>query len=242
MAEETVLAQLRRMRPTLSVGLLTADLMRLDVELRELDGTGVGVLHFDVMDGVFCPMMTVGPPFVKGVKSSLLKDAHLMVRDPLPHLRAFVDAGADIVTVHVECGPHVHRALQFLGSLENARGAGRGIVRGAALNPGTPLETLDPLLDDLEMVTLLAINPGWGGQSLIASTRRRVAGLREIIERSDRDILIAVDGGVTRANIAEIGTWGVDLVVTGSAVFDGKTPRENARFMLASLRGDGFGE
>jgi ribulose-phosphate 3-epimerase len=189
------------------------------------------------MDGVFCPMMTVGPPFVKGVKSTFLKDVHLMVRDPLPLLQAFVDAEADIVTVHVESGPHIHRALQYLGGLENVRDPRTGIVRGVALNPGTPLEALEPLLDDLELVTLLGINPGWGGQSLIPSTLGRVTRLREMIERSNRDILVAVDGGVTRANIAEIATWGVDLVVTGSAVFDGKTPRENARFMLESLRG-----
>jgi ribulose-phosphate 3-epimerase len=237
MMEETVLGRLRRERPTLSVGVLTADLMRLEEELRQLAGTGVEVIHFDVMDGVFCPMMTVGPPFVKGVKSTFLKDVHLMVRDPLPLLQAFVDAEADIVTVHVESGPHIHRALQYLGGLENVRDPRTGIVRGVALNPGTPLEALEPLLDDLELVTLLGINPGWGGQSLIPSTLGRVTRLREMIERSNRDILVAVDGGVTRANIAEIATWGVDLVVTGSAVFDGKTPRENARFMLESLRG-----
>ncbi len=109
-------------------------------------------------------------------------------------------------------------------------------MRGVALNPGTPLETLEPLMDDLEMVVLLAVNPGWGGQSFIPSTFARARRVRSMIEDSGRDILLCIDGGVTKANIAEVAATGADLVVTGSAVFDGKTPGANAAFMLAQMK------
>jgi len=163
---------LKALAPTIGVGVLTANLMKLGDELSALDGTGVGVLHFDVMDGCFCPSMTFGPSFVRGVKTSLLKDVHLMIADPLNKVADYVAAGADILTVHVESEPtHIHRIFQALGKMTNANDPDRGIVRGVAINPGTPLEVLEPLLDDIEMVTLLAINPGWGGQKFIPSTR-----------------------------------------------------------------------
>jgi ribulose-phosphate 3-epimerase len=231
----SVLETLRAMVPTISVGILTADLMRLEQEVALLDGTGVGLLHFDVMDGRFCPMMTVGPPFIKGVRTGLLKDVHLMVKDPLGQLDAYLGAGADILTIHVESGRYPHRVLQEL----TLRGIDRprGLVRGIALNPGTPLETVPPLLEYTDMVTLLAINPGWGGQKLTDATRRRLEGLRELLAREGSPALVCLDGGVTRTNVGEIGGWGADVVVTGSAVYDGKAVTENARDMLSRLRG-----
>jgi len=211
--------------------------MALGKDLRELDGTGVEVLHFDVMDGCFCPMMTVGPPFIKAVRSEFfLKDVHLMVQAPLEKLASYVDAGADIITVHFESDPvHIHRVLQHLGSLENRDSPGRGIVRGIALNPGTPIHVLEPLLGEVDLITLLGINPGWKGQ-LLPATATRVAQVRELISGSNLDILIGVDGGITKGNLATVAAWGADLVVTGSAVFDGVSPNQNARSMLESLR------
>ncbi len=227
---------LKALAPTIGVGVLTANLMKLGDELSALDGTGVGVLHFDVMDGCFCPSMTFGPSFVRGVKTSLLKDVHLMIADPLNKVADYVAAGADILTVHVESEPtHIHRIFQALGKMTNANDPDRGIVRGVAINPGTPLEVLEPLLDDIEMVTLLAINPGWGGQKFIPSTRDRLGRVRDMI--GSRDILLCVDGGITRDSIAEIALMGADLVITGSAVFDGKAPTQNAIYMLDTLRG-----
>ena len=224
-----------RIAPSISVGVLTADLMRLGDDLAALDGTGVEVLHFDAMDGCFCPLMTFGPAFINGVKTGLLKDVHLMIADPLTKIGDYVAAVADILTVAVESDPtHIHRVLQALVGMANANDASRGIARGVAINPGTPVGAIEPLLDDLDMVTLLAINPGWGGQKFIGSTVGRIAQARALI--GDRDVLVCVDGGVTRDNISSVAEMGADLVVTGSAVFDGKAPTENARFMLDALR------
>ena len=234
----TTLARLRSLCPTVSVGVLSADLMDLGSELALLEGAGVGVIHVDVMDGCFCPQMTVGPAYVKGLRTSMLKDVHLMVREPLDKLEGYVAAGADIVTVHVEAAVHIHRVLQHLGGLEHSGGLGRGVVRGLALNPSTPLEWLTaPLLDEVEMVSVLAVDPGWSGQRFAPNTLARVARVREIIAASGHDILLCVDGGITRGNIAEVAASGADLVAAGSAVFEGKETAANARFVLDAVRG-----
>ena len=226
---------LKHLTPTISVGMLTADLMNLGADLALLEQAGVGLVHFDVMDGMFCPMATMGPPIIKGVKTPLLKDAHLMIADPLPKLADYVAAGADILTIHVESEPtHIHRVFQSLGAMSNANDPDRGIVRGVAINPGTPVGAIEPVLDVVEMIVLLAINPGWGGQKFSASTAERVAQVRRMI--GDRDILVAVDGGITRDNAPEVAAMGADLIVTGSAVFDGKAPLENAKAMLAAIK------
>jgi ribulose-phosphate 3-epimerase len=190
-----------------------------------------------VMDGCFCPQMTVGASYVKGLRTPLLKDVHLMVHEPLDKLASYVAAGADIVTVHLEAAVHIHRVLQRLGAMEHSAGPGRGIVRGLALNPGTPLEWLaEPLLDEVEMISLLAVDPGWSGQKFAPTTLSRVARVKEIVAASGRDILVCVDGGITRENVAQVAAAGADLVATGSAVFDGKAPEANARFMLEAMR------
>lgn len=227
---------LRQLSPTLSVGVLAADLMKLGSEVSLLEQTDVKLAHVDVMDGCFTPMMTVGPPFVKALKTPLLKDVHLMIQDPLEKVDEYVAAGADVITVHAESGTHIHRVFQKLGQMSNANDPARGLVRGVALNPGTPLAVLKPLIDEVELIMLLGINPGWGGQSFIPSTFARIEKVKGIIAEAEKDILVCVDGGVTRDNITELATAGVDIVVTGSAVFDGKNPVENAQFMLDNLR------
>lgn len=228
---------LRSAAPTVSVGMATADLSRLGEELAAIETAGVKVLHFDVMDGRFCPMMTFGPPLVKAARTAMLKDVHLMIEEPLGQLDVFAAAGADVITIHVESTRHPHRALQAIGNLPNANDPARGIVRGIGLNPGTPLEALDPLLDEVDIVTLLAVNPGWGGQKFIPATAGRLARLKEMIRVTGRPILTCIDGGIHRGNIAEVAAMGPDLIVTGSAVFDGKAPADNARFMLRAVRG-----
>jgi ribulose-phosphate 3-epimerase len=235
MADQNSLQLLRRESPSLSVGILTADLLRLGSELQLLEEAGARLVHVDVMDGVYCPRMTAGPPLIKALKTPLLKDVHLMIAEPLEKVREYVEAGADIITIHPDATAHPHRVLQELGGMENANDRGRGIIRGAALNPGTPLEVLEPLLDELEMVLLLAVNPGWAGQKFAKSTFGRIKQVKKLIEESGREILLAVDGGITRNNIAEIARTGVDLVVAGSAIFDGQAARENARRMLQAV-------
>ncbi len=227
---------LRQLSPTLSVGVLAADLMKLGSEVSLLEKTDVKLAHVDVMDGCFTPMMTVGPPFVKALKTPLLKDVHLMIQDPLEKVDEYVAAGADVITVHAESQTHIHRVFQKLGQMSNANDPARGLIRGVALNPGTPLAFLKPLIDEVELIMLLGINPGWGGQSFIPSTFARIEKVKGMIAEAEKDILVCVDGGVTRDNITELGTAGVDIVVTGSAVFDGKNPVGNAEFMLDNLR------
>jgi ribulose-phosphate 3-epimerase len=228
---------LRAACPTVSVGVLTADLMNLAAECRMIEQEGVQLLHIDVMDGCFCPMMTVGPPFVKAVKTEMLKDVHLMIDEPLTKVADYAAAGADVITVHVESTVHTHRLLQQMSALKNTNDPERGIVRGLALNPGTPLSALTPLIGEVDMVMLLAVNPGWSGQKLCAGTDRRVAELRRMLGEEGRaEILVAVDGGVTRDNVQAVRDMGADIVVTGSAVFDGKAAAENARFMLETVK------
>jgi ribulose-phosphate 3-epimerase len=235
MPDRPILEQIREAAPLISVGILTADLMSLGPELKLMEKAGVKLLHVDVMDGCFCPMMTVGPGFIKALKTPLLKDIHLMIEEPLDKLESYVAAGADMITVHVESCRHIHRVLQKLGQMTNANDPNRGILRGIALNPGTPLETITPLIDELEMVFLLAVNPGWSGQRFIPSTEERLSRLRQMLSEVKKDILVGVDGGITRDNIADVARMDVDIIVTGSAVFDGKTPLENAKFMISAV-------
>jgi len=236
MAASDTAARLLAGAPHLSVGILTADLGRIDDELRRVEHTGIPMVHTDVMDGVFCPMLTVGTPFVAAQRTSLLKDVHLMVREPLEKVGAFVAAGADIITFQVESASNPHRVLQVLGDAVNANDPARGIVRGVAVSPGTPLEVLVPLLDDLEYVMILAINPGWSGQRFHPGTGARLARVREMVAAAGHPILVAVDGGITRANIGEVAALGPDVIVTGSAIFDGTSAVEaNAAYMLAEL-------
>jgi ribulose-phosphate 3-epimerase len=234
-AGKSALELVRAAAPTLSVGVLAADLMALGRDIGLLEQTPVPLLHIDVMDGCFTPMMTAGPPLVRAIRTPLLKDVHLMIRDPLDKVGEYVAAGADIVTVHVESSVHVHRVLQQLGRLENVNDASRGIVRGVALNPGTPLEAVEPLVGEIDLVVLLAINPGWGGQSFLPSTLTRLERLKQML--AGTGVLFGIDGGITRANVGQLAGTGVHLVVTGSAVFDGKAPSANAAAMLADLRG-----
>ncbi len=235
MKNKPLLDQLHAMSPLLSVGVLTADLMSLGSELKLIENTGVKLLHVDVMDGCFCPMMTVGPVFIKAVKTPLFKDIHLMIDEPLNRLESYVAAGADMLTVHVESCQHIHRVLQELGEMTNANEPARGILRGIALNPGTPLEVITPLMDELEMVSLLAVNPGWSGQKFIPSTRSRLGRLKQMARDAKKNILVGVDGGITRNNIVDVAQMEADIIVAGSAVFDGKAPAENAKFMLENI-------
>jgi ribulose-phosphate 3-epimerase len=210
---------------------MTADWMRMGDELLRIEAAGADYVHVDVMDGCFCPQITVGPPVIGALKTTLPKDVHLMIEEPLEKVRAFVDAGASIVTFHVESTRHPHRVLQQLGT---------SVTRGVALNPGTPVGAIQPLLDDVELVLILAVNPGWGGQKFAPGTERRLDEARELITRSGKTVTLAVDGGVTRDNAAAIARMGADMIVAGSAVFDGGDAGANLEKLLAGVgREDG---
>ena len=236
MQRESLLSELRGAAPLLSVGILTADLMPLGSELGLIQEAGVRLVHIDVMDGCYCPMITVGPCFIKALRTSLLKDVHLLIDDPMPKLEDFVAAGADMITLHIGSCRHIHRALQRLGEMTSVNPPNRRILRGIALDPDVPLEVVAPLMDEIEMVVLLAVNPGWSGQKFIAATGQRLRQLRQVVRDARKEILTGVDGGITRDNVAEVARMRADMIVTGSAVFDGKTPRENATFMMDVVR------
>ena len=227
-----LIARLSAGGPRITVGMLTADLGALNDELAVVAAAGVELVHIDVMDGVFCPMLTLGAPVVRAMRTPMLKDVHLMVDDPLAKVAAFVAAGADLVTFHLEGVAQPRRVLTSLSGAVNANDPERGIIRGVAITPSTPVAAIEPLLGDLEYVLILAVDPGWGGQSFAPSTPDRVAQARELIRTSGHPVLLGVDGGVTRANIAEVLALGADIVVTGSAVYDGRATADNARFMM----------
>ena len=227
MTTPSLLHSLKADAPLLSVGALAANLLALGADIARLEESEARLLHFDVMDGCFVPMLTAGPPLIKAITTSLLKDVHLVVAEPLEKLGDYIAAGADLITVHVESSRHIHRVLQTLSGMRHAHDPERGILRGVAINPGTPLEMLPPLLDLVDFIELLGINPGWGGQQFVPSTFDRAARVRQMIAAYGREILLMVDGGITKRNFADIAAIGADIVVTGSAVFEGNDPAGN---------------
>ncbi|MEP7025941.1 MAG: ribulose-phosphate 3-epimerase [Actinomycetota bacterium] len=219
--------------PRLSAGVLTADLTRLGAELEILPGQAAWA-HVDVMDGVFCPQLTVGPAFVAAVASTGIPvDAHLMVTEPRQLLREIAAAGAAVITVHAEATRHLHRTLQEMTELAGPDGS---FLRGVAISPGTPVQAVEPVLELTDLILVLAVNPGWPGQAPAASTRRRVQAVRELAARVRPGVLVGVDGGVTAANAAEIASWGIDVIVSGSAIYDRADPPGNLRRLTAALR------
>lgn len=206
--------------------ILSADFACLGEEVRAIDAAGADWIHIDVMDGHFVPNITIGPDIVRALRphSTLPFDVHLMISPVDAYLDAFAEAGSDILTVHAEAGAHLHRTIQHIKAL--------GKKAGVALNPGTPAEAVQPLLDDLDLILVMSVNPGFGGQSFIASQIDKIKDLRARIDASGREIDLEVDGGVNRSNVAEIVAAGADALVAGSATFSGGAYAEN----IAALR------
>jgi ribulose-phosphate 3-epimerase len=221
----------------LSVGVLTADLTRLGAELEPLRGLSVWA-HVDVMDGTFCPQLTVGPAVIRAIAATgAAVDAHLMVDEPRRMLPDIVSAGASVVTVHAESTRHLHRTLQELTELSTAGPAARpgAVLRGVAINPGTPVQAVDPVLELVDLVLVLAVNPGWPGQRPAANTQRRMRAVRELAASAGSLVMVGIDGGVTMANAADMAGWGADVIVSGSAIYDGTDPAGNLSRMLERL-------
>ncbi|MGM0416349.1 MAG: ribulose-phosphate 3-epimerase [Thermodesulfobacteriota bacterium] len=210
----------------ISPSILSADFARLGEEVQAVEQGGADYIHVDVMDGHFVPNITIGAPVVKALRpvTSLPLDVHLMIENPDTYIPDFAAAGADIITVHQEAVPHLHRTVQLIHSF--------GKRAGVSLNPATPVDTLELILAEVDMVLLMTVNPGFGGQGFIPFTLDKIARMRSMIERSGRNIELEVDGGVKAANIAEISRAGADVFVAGSAVFNGSDYPRN----LAELR------
>lgn len=218
--------------PCLSAGVITADLTRLGMELEILRGKADWA-HVDVMDGRFCPQLTVGPAFIWAAASTGVPvNAHLMVEEPRRLVPDIAAAGAAIITVHTEATRHLHRTMQEMTDLA---GQPPSFLRGVAINPGTTVQAVEPVLELADLVLVLAVNPGWPGQRPAANTRRRVDAVRELAAGCGAKVLVGVDGGVTIGNAAEIAGWGPDIIVSGSAIFDRRSPAANLELLMEAL-------
>lgn len=200
----------------IAASILSADFSRLGEEIRDAEKAGADMIHIDVMDGHFVPNITVGPPVVEAIKkvTSIPLDVHLMIEEPDRFIREFIRAGADLLTVHVEASPHLHRTVHWIKE--------SGVKVGVSLNPATPIGSLDHIMPDLDMVLVMSVNPGFGGQEFIPRTLGKIKALREIIREEGYKTEIEVDGGINVNNVGLVAKAGVDVLVMGNAFFNSK--------------------
>ena len=206
----------------LSPSLLSADFTNLKSEMEVLDKNGVKYLHLDVMDGMFVPNISFGPMIIKQLRplTNMIFDVHLMIEDPDRYVQNFKDAGADILTVHYEACKHLHRTISYIKSL--------GMKAGVSLNPATNIDVLDYVLEDLDLVLIMSVNPGFGGQSFIPSAIDKIKNLKAKIRERNLNVRVEVDGGVKTTNVKDVIEAGADLIVSGSDVFADKENRIRA--------------
>lgn len=206
----------------LSPSLLSADFTDLKSEIEVLDKNGVKYLHLDVMDGMFVPNISFGPMIIKQLRplTNMIFDVHLMIEDPDRYVQNFKDAGADILTVHYEACKHLHRTVSYIKSL--------GMKAGVSLNPATNIDVLDYVLEDLDLVLIMSVNPGFGGQSFIPSAIDKIKNLKAKIRERNLNVTVEVDGGVKTTNVKDVIEAGADLIVSGSDVFADKENRIRA--------------
>lgn len=217
------------MGAVLAPSILSADFARLGAGIKAVEAGGAAMIHVDVMDGHFVPNITIGPPVCAAVRkvTQLPVDCHLMIEHPSRFVDAFADAGADMISFHVEADRHVHRTVQHIRE--------RGVKAGVVLNPATPLSVLDECLADVDYVLLMSVNPGFGGQELIPSVLDKARRLRERIDQERLDVRLQIDGGVKLHNLEEVAATGVDMIVVGSELFGAEDPRATAETLVRRL-------
>ena len=205
--------------------ILSADFSRLGEEIRAAEKAGADMIHVDVMDGHFVPNITIGPLVVKAVKkvASIPLDVHLMIEDPDKYIKDFAESGADIITVHSEACVHLHRSIQNIKEC--------GVKAAVSINPATPLQNIEFILPYVDMVLLMSVNPGFGGQKFIPEVLPKITQLKSLIDHNKLKVEIEVDGGVTVDNVAEVHRAGTDIVVMGNAFYNSKDYAETVRIV-----------
>lgn len=203
----------------LAPSLLSADFYNLENQIKILEKNKIEYLHLDCMDGTFVPNISFGPLVIKKLRSKtdMIFDTHLMIENPERYIEDFHNSGSDIITIHFEATKHPHRAIQKIKAL--------GKKAGIALNPATPVSSLECLGDLVDLILIMSVNPGFGGQSFIEFSKKKIVQAREFIKTTNRDILLEIDGGIKRSNVKEIIDLGVDLIVSGSDVFNGEVEK-----------------
>lgn len=209
--------------------ILSADFANLKGQIEKLEKGGADYIHLDVMDGNFVPNITFGPPLIKKIRNitDIPFDVHLMIEKPERYIEDFVKAGADIITVHVEASVHLHRTIEAIKSY--------GVKAGVALNPATPLSSIEYVLEYLDLVLIMTVNPGFGGQKFIESTKRKIRKLRQIVDEKNLNLLIEADGGIKLDNYKEIAECGLDIIVVGSGIFEAEDIVERTRMFKISV-------